>query len=111
MEFKTSNSADKLAALYGRAWNDKDFSARLESDATSAIKEVLGKLPEGVTFKVVRDTADTKYLHIPAAPVQGEVSDLDLLDVQGGTTLGCISAISLVTVISSAISIPLTKDT
>ncbi|MEX0351097.1 MAG: hypothetical protein AB3N15_16865 [Paracoccaceae bacterium] len=111
MDFDTSDNTAKLAALYERAWNDKDFSARLDSDATSALEEVFGTLPEGVTFKVVRDTADTKHLHIPAAPAQAEVSDLDLLGAQGGTTPGCISAISLVTVISSAISIPLTKDT
>ncbi len=82
-------SSDKLAAIYERAWTDKAFSARLDSDPKAAIEEIVGELPQDMEFKVVRDTADTKYLHIPAAPKQGEVSDNDLVGATGGTTQFC----------------------
>ncbi|MDP5216427.1 NHLP leader peptide family RiPP precursor [Ruegeria sp. 2205SS24-7] len=89
------SGADHLTAIYERAWTDEAFNARLKTDPKAAIEEIIGELPADIEINVVQDTADTKYLHIPAAPKQGEVSDSELLGVQGGTTPGCITALTL----------------
>ncbi|MDP5216127.1 hypothetical protein Q5Y75_02755 [Ruegeria sp. 2205SS24-7] len=92
--------SDKLAAIYERAWSDKAFSTRLESNTRAAIEEVVGELPQDMELKVVRDTAGTKYLHIPAAPKQGEISDQDLMEAQGGTSPICASVWMTITLAS-----------
>ncbi|MDP5218358.1 hypothetical protein Q5Y75_14090 [Ruegeria sp. 2205SS24-7] len=96
---------DKLKALYERAWSDEEFAARLNSDAKSAVAEYLGDLPEDLSLKVVRDSDRVKYLHIPAAPTDGEISEMDLLQVQGGTTPACVSASVVFSVVTVAGSI------
>ncbi|MEX0351114.1 MAG: hypothetical protein AB3N15_16950 [Paracoccaceae bacterium] len=96
---------DKLRALYERAWNDDAFAARLKNDPRSAVAEYLGDLPDDISVKVVRDSDRVKYLHIPAAPVEGEISEIDLLQAQGGTTPACVSASVVVSVVTIAGSI------
>ncbi|WP_372573260.1 hypothetical protein [Ruegeria jejuensis] len=79
------------------------FLALLEDDPKAALVDYIGAVPEGVEIKVVRDTDRVKYLQIPAAPVQDEITDLDLLEAQGGSTPVCISMASLV--ISATVTI------
>ncbi|WP_372574452.1 NHLP leader peptide family RiPP precursor [Ruegeria jejuensis] len=83
--------ADQLSAIYERAWADEAFNARLKTDPRAAIEDVVGELPADIEIKVVQDTADTKYLHIPAAPKQREISDAELCTAQGGTTFFCVT--------------------
>ncbi|WP_372570625.1 hypothetical protein [Ruegeria jejuensis] len=90
----------KLRALYERAWRDEEFAARLNSDAKSAVAEYLGDLPEDISLEVVRDSDCVKYLHIPAAPVEGEISEIDLLQAQGGSTPACVSVSVTLTAVS-----------
>ncbi|MEX0351112.1 MAG: hypothetical protein AB3N15_16940 [Paracoccaceae bacterium] len=45
-----------------------------------------------------------KYLHIPAAPTEREISEKDLLQVQGGTTPVCVGASVVVTIASLTVS-------
>ncbi|MDP5218357.1 hypothetical protein Q5Y75_14085 [Ruegeria sp. 2205SS24-7] len=94
------NEKDKLRALCERAWNDDEFAARLNSDPNSAVREYLVDLPEDISLKVVRDSDRVKYFHIPAAPTEGEVSDMDLLHVQGGTTPVCVGASVVITAVT-----------
>lgn len=78
------------AQLLSRVWTDAAFSARLESDPKAVLTEMGAHLPDDVEIRVVCDSDKVKYLHIPAAPPEGEVSDEDLTNSQGGTTLTCI---------------------
>ncbi|MDP5219146.1 hypothetical protein Q5Y75_18150 [Ruegeria sp. 2205SS24-7] len=84
---------EKLAALYDRAWNDESFSARLENDAKAAVEEYVGEMPANVDVKVVRDTGNVKYLHIPNPPVEREIPDADLMQARGGTFWNCATVI------------------
>lgn len=99
------DSSQGHSALYERAWNDAAFASRLDRDPKAAIEEIYGSLPEDLQVCVVRDTAETKYLHIPAAPVDRELSDADLIGAQGGTTWVCVGTIVSA---ASAISIEIT---
>ncbi len=98
-------NGNALAALYDRVWTDDAFAALLDRDPKAAVEHIYGALPEDIEVRVVRDTADTKYLHIPAAPVDPELSDADLIGAQGGSTWVCVG--TLVTA-ASAISIEIT---
>ncbi|MDP5217382.1 hypothetical protein Q5Y75_09160 [Ruegeria sp. 2205SS24-7] len=95
-----SNQAksEKLAALYERVQQDEAFRKLLKADPKSAVEPYMGKLPDGVELKVVQNTGDTKYLHVPSAPNQREVSDGDLLGAQGGTGGFCAITVLTLTV-------------
>lgn len=83
---------ERLEDLYARAWNDAEFAERLKSDPDTALSEYLGCVPENVSIRVVQDTADTRYVCIPSPPTECEVSESDLLDMQGGTSPICFGA-------------------
>ncbi|MDP5220955.1 NHLP leader peptide family RiPP precursor [Ruegeria sp. 2205SS24-7] len=104
---KQSAAEAQKAAFFEKVWNDEAFARALEDDPKSALAELGGSPPENVEVRVVRDSDKVKYLHIPAAPQQCEISDAELLEVQGGTT-GVCAGISLVVVtvsVASALSI------
>ncbi|MEX0350316.1 MAG: hypothetical protein AB3N15_12915 [Paracoccaceae bacterium] len=95
----------KNANFYERARQDEAFIAQLEADPKAALADYVGALPESVEIKVVRDTDRVKYLHIPEAPVQDEISDLELLEAQGGTTPVCISMASPIISVTATITV------
>ena len=93
-----------------KVWTDAAFRARLESNPKAVLKEMGGQVPDDLEIKVVRDTDRVKYLHIPSPPPEGEISDADLEQAQGGTTPACISVATLViTAASITISAFLSK--
>ncbi|MDP5216129.1 hypothetical protein Q5Y75_02765 [Ruegeria sp. 2205SS24-7] len=107
MSDKHQKSSDQLAAIYERAWTDKAFNARLERNPKAAIEEIVGKLPQNMEFKVVRDTTYTKYLSIPAAPAEGEVSDEDLVGANGGSLSWVMASVMLTTaVVAVSVNVP-----
>ncbi len=75
------------AEFYNKVWTDEAFAARLESDPKAALAEIGGQIGDDVEIRVVRDTEKVKHVHIPSAPSEGEVSDRDLGQVQGGLTI------------------------
>ncbi|MDP5215730.1 nitrile hydratase subunit alpha [Ruegeria sp. 2205SS24-7] len=79
------------ARFLDKVWSDDAYRARLQDDARSALAEIGGDVPEGIEVRCVMDTDRVRYLHIPAAPEAGEISDRDLTEAQGGTTLACLS--------------------
>ncbi|MEX0347907.1 MAG: nitrile hydratase subunit alpha [Paracoccaceae bacterium] len=93
------------AAFLDRVWNDDAYRARLQEDPKAALTELGGDVPDGLDIRCVMDTDKVKYLHIPEAPPEGEISDEDLLQAQGGTTIICgVTAITVtMTVVNSAI--------
>ena len=79
--------------LVQRSLEDDAFRRRLLEDPKGAVEQELGtRLPEGVQVRAVEETTDTAYLVLPSAsPVGGEggeLSDLDLEAVAGGTEVG-----------------------
>ena len=74
-----------------KVWSDPMYRAKLEDDPKSILADMGKKVPENMEIRVVSDTDNVKYLHIPSAPPEGEISDDDLLGVQGGTTPLCLS--------------------
>ncbi|MDP5219151.1 NHLP leader peptide family RiPP precursor [Ruegeria sp. 2205SS24-7] len=83
--------------ILNKAWNDNAFMAQLESDPRAALASAGHNIPEDVEIKVVRDNGETRFLHVPSAPQQGEISDSDLLSAQGGTTFVCVATAGIVT--------------
>ena len=91
--------------LYNRVWTDDAFSARLKSDPKAVFAEMGAELPDDLEIRVVSDSDKVKYVHIPAPPPEGEVSDEDLVNSHGGTTPLCalgsiVSAASILALIS-----------
>ena len=73
-----------------RTRDDTDFRRRLEEEPKAAMSEFGVALPEEVELRVVQDDEAVTYLHIPAAPPEGGVTDEDLAMAQGGTFLSII---------------------
>lgn len=102
---KQSAAEVQKAAFLEKVWNDDAFAQALEDDPKAVLAELGGTAPENVEIRVVRDTDKVKYLHIPAAPPEGEVSDAELLDAQGGTTLACVSISVTVATAATAMTV------
>ena len=84
--------------FYNKVWTDEAFRARLQSDPKAVLKEMGDEIPDDVQVKVVHDTDTVKYLHIPSPPPEGEISDADLENAQGGTVSWLVvSFVSLLT--------------
>ncbi len=83
-----SVSAAKQDEFLARVWSDAAFSARLDRDPKAVLREMGAEVPHDMTVKVVRDSDDLVYLHLPAPPGEGEgeVADADLAMAQGGAT-------------------------
>ena len=96
-----SSPADTLKAqvdFLNKVWTDEAFRARLDRDPKAALEELGGQIPDNIEIKVVHDTDTVKYLHIPAPPTEGEITDADLQAAQGGTTAICVTVATVVTV-------------
>ncbi len=64
---------------------DEAFLAKLESNPRAALAGVGQSVPDNIELVVVRDSQSLRHVHIPLAPsTEGEVSDEELLKVQGG---------------------------
>ncbi len=64
---------------------DEVFLAKLESDPRATLAEVGQLVPDNIDLVVVRDSEALRHVHIPLAPpAEDEVSDEELLKVQGG---------------------------
>ena len=68
----------------GRAMHDETFRADLEAGPQAVLASAFGSLADDIDIKVVQDCDDLLYLHIPAAPGEGEISDSDRTTAQGG---------------------------
>ncbi|MEX0351098.1 MAG: nitrile hydratase subunit alpha [Paracoccaceae bacterium] len=83
---------------------DQDFRARLIEDPKTALSEFGLAVPDGIEVKPIVDTDNEKYLHVPMPPAEGEISELDMMEAQGGTTPGCIATVTVVSIISLTVS-------
>lgn len=74
---------DPRAELVSKALKDPSFRAELKKDPAAAIEKAVGvKLPDGVTVKVVEDSASVVHLVLP--PAAQPLSEGNLGKVSGG---------------------------
>ena len=78
--------ANKLGQVVAKAWQDEAFKQRLLANPQAVLQEHGIAVPDGVTVRVVEDTAETKHLVLPTNPA-GELSDDELERVAGGAAL------------------------
>lgn len=97
------------ARFLQRVWNDETFATALQENPRDALSTYFGDLPDDLDIRVVRDTENTRYVHVPTVPEGGEISDADLALSQGGTTFGCLMsatvAISATVTVSMSVSV------
>ncbi|MEX0348296.1 MAG: hypothetical protein AB3N15_02655 [Paracoccaceae bacterium] len=85
---------------------DENYRNKAIEYPRQAFRDLGFELPEGIDVKLLIDNENVQYIHIPLAPVEGEITDQDLLLSQGGTTAWCIIAASgVVSAIASATAI------
>ncbi|MEX0350243.1 MAG: hypothetical protein AB3N15_12540 [Paracoccaceae bacterium] len=84
--------AGNLDEFLSKVWTDQEYAETLMRDPRGAIEQVGGFIPNDIEIKVVRDTDHITHVHISAAPTEREISETDLLGVQGGTTPICFAA-------------------
>ncbi len=51
-----------------RAWSDDAYKARLLEDSTAVMREAGIDIPDGITVKVVEDTANLVHIIMPPKP-------------------------------------------
>ncbi|WP_372574598.1 hypothetical protein [Ruegeria jejuensis] len=106
---KSDEQAQKHA-LFQRVWRDEAFARALEANPRAALAESGYALSADVDIRVVRDTRNVKYLHIPVAPAEGEVTEADLMGVQGGTSPFCVTAVATLTIMIGSMTYSIAKD-
>ena len=82
MDQESANKA--WADVVAKAWADQSFKKRLLADPAAALKELKLSVPGGLQVKVVEDTDNLVYLHLPAKPSSGELSEAELNRAAGG---------------------------
>ncbi len=82
MDITRGEMRDLLAKF---STENADYRAAIVNDPKKVIEAQFQlNVPEGVTLKVVEDSADTINIVLPAALADGELSDADLEAVAGG---------------------------
>ncbi len=67
----------KWAEMIAKCWTDEAFKKRFKENPTAVLNEFGINCPSNITYKVVEDTKDTIYLHIPQKP-EANLSEADL---------------------------------
>ncbi len=74
-----------IAKAIARAWTDAAYKAKLLGDPHAALAEVGVEVQAGTKIKVVENTADTRHIVLPVAPMRtGEMSGDELEKLAGG---------------------------
>ena len=69
--------------IVAKCWEDKTFKERLLADPAATLAEEGVELPEGVTVRVVVESATERVLVVPPAPTR-ELCDAELAGIHGG---------------------------
>lgn len=75
---------DSIGKIIARAWSDAAFKQALLSDTGAVLRAEGFALPEGVEVVALENTDKVFNLVIPAAPAEGELSEVELESVSGG---------------------------
>ena len=85
--------AKQYQEIVAKAWQDEAFKQGLLANPQAVLQEHGIAVPDGVTVRVVEDTAEIEntaesvYLVLPPRPASGELSDDELEQVAGGAAL------------------------
>lgn len=71
---------NKWAQIVAKAWMDEKFKHRLINQPRQVLKEQGIDLPSHLNIKIVEDTKETIYLHIPIKP-EGTLSETELKNI------------------------------
>jgi len=63
------------AKIVAQAWADPEFRARLLADPAAVLKEAGLDMPDGVTLRVMEDTASLTHVVLPAVPDSAEIGE------------------------------------
>jgi hypothetical protein len=66
-----------------RCWDDEAFKDRLLADPAATLAEAGVAVPEGVTVRVLAESATERVLVVPLPP-QRELADAELAGIHGG---------------------------
>ena len=83
-----NEQANQYQRLIAKCWADEAFKRRLLADPAGTLAAEGMALPEGVTLRVVEDTAQTVTLVIPPRPT--DLSDEALEGAVGGVSFSCL---------------------
>ena len=81
---QSKNSEELWGKVVARTWSDAAFKEQLLADPAKALKEYGIAFPEGVTVKVMEDSAEVVHLILP--PPADEL-DFEKLDKVAGGAL------------------------
>jgi hypothetical protein len=77
------NEDNSLQKVITRCWDDEAFKERLLADPAATLAEAGVEVPEGVTVRVVVESATERALVVPPAPAR-ELGDAELAGIHGG---------------------------
>ena len=77
----------KLSQIIAKSWSDDGFKKKLLSNPVATLKAESVPVADGVTVKVLENTANVVHIVIPTRPT--ELSDEDLDQVAGGAACTC----------------------
>ena len=80
-----SADGNPLSRVVARALEDEAFRQELIADPAAVLAAEGVAVPEGVTVKVVADTASVRHLVVPLQP-RRELADAELAGIHGGWT-------------------------
>ena len=79
---------DALQQVITKCWEDETFRTRLVADPSATLAEAGVEVPEGVTVRVVVESATERALVVPLPP-ERELADAELADIHGGWFFSC----------------------
>ena len=79
-----SDKTDAEARIIGQAMSDANFRKKLLADPVQTLRAAGVEVPEGVSVRVVEDTATLVHMVLPAPVGDSEISDSDLGMVSAG---------------------------
>ncbi len=83
------DQTDALQYVISRCWEDEAFKERLVADPMATLAGEGVEVPEGVTVRVLAETATERVLVVPLAP-QRELADAELAGIHGGWYFNCV---------------------
>lgn len=96
MTMQTNNTNDIFnikQEFFQKIWSDPEFAAIAKTDPHKALAKFGVNVAEDFDVQIVCDTDRTKYIHIPAAPREGDITEKDLEEAVGGTTTLCAGVV------------------
>jgi hypothetical protein len=79
----TDEQAKTWDEIVARCWDDESFTKRLQADPMATLAAEGVRIPDGVTVRVVVESATERALVVPPPP-DGALTDDQLSGVHGG---------------------------